>query len=234
MSLKEFPKEVKKHLGCYVYRLIDPRNGDTFYVGKGQRDRVFAHANAEIDNDTEDANDPKLKRIREIKNAGFEVVHIIHRHGLNEDTAFEVEAALIDAYPEAENKVGGRGSNEHGIMHAEQVIEQYRSEETDFHGHKVLMLTINHSALEADSIYEAVRSSWRLKVERAKEAEYVLAVIKGLVVGVFVPEKWFGNPGRWSFEGKEAPDNIKKLFMRTRVPESMRKKGAMFPARYSY
>ena len=41
----------------------------------------------------------KLHRIREIRLDGFEVAHVIHRHGLDEDTAFEVEAALIDAYP---------------------------------------------------------------------------------------------------------------------------------------
>lgn len=42
-ALQEFPSEVFDKLGYYVYRLIDPRNGDTFYVGKGQRNRVFDH-----------------------------------------------------------------------------------------------------------------------------------------------------------------------------------------------
>ena len=28
----------------YVYRLIDPRNLQTFYVGKGCGDRVYQHA----------------------------------------------------------------------------------------------------------------------------------------------------------------------------------------------
>ncbi len=38
-----FPAGVAEKLKTYVYRLIDPRNGETFYVGKGQGDRVFAH-----------------------------------------------------------------------------------------------------------------------------------------------------------------------------------------------
>ena len=42
-----FSQEVSDKLKYYVYRLIDPRNGDTFYVGKGKGNRVFAHANAE-------------------------------------------------------------------------------------------------------------------------------------------------------------------------------------------
>ena len=41
----------------------------------------------------------KLKRIREIQVAGFEVAHVIHRHGMDGRTATEVEAALIEAYP---------------------------------------------------------------------------------------------------------------------------------------
>ncbi|MGI9440198.1 MAG: hypothetical protein ACR2OT_04365, partial [Parvibaculales bacterium] len=41
---RKFPPEVAKQLGYYVYRLIDPRNGETFYVGKGKNDRVFEHA----------------------------------------------------------------------------------------------------------------------------------------------------------------------------------------------
>ncbi|WP_250481199.1 hypothetical protein [Caballeronia sp. GAOx1] len=32
-----------------MYRLIDPRNGETFYVGKGKENRVFQHIRAEKD-----------------------------------------------------------------------------------------------------------------------------------------------------------------------------------------
>ena len=44
MARDGFPEEFKEQLKWYVYRLIDPRNGETFYVGKGQGDRVFEHA----------------------------------------------------------------------------------------------------------------------------------------------------------------------------------------------
>ncbi len=42
-GILEFPIEVIAELKHYVYRLIDPRNGETFYVGKGQGNRVFQH-----------------------------------------------------------------------------------------------------------------------------------------------------------------------------------------------
>jgi hypothetical protein len=34
--VESFPPGVGERLGTYVYRLIDPRNGETFYVGKGK------------------------------------------------------------------------------------------------------------------------------------------------------------------------------------------------------
>ena len=46
-----------------------------------------------------DALTEKLQRIREIRISGFEVAHVILRHGMDEQTAFEVEAALIDDMP---------------------------------------------------------------------------------------------------------------------------------------
>ena len=237
-----FSPEVSDKLEYYVYRLIDPRNGDTFYVGKGKGNRVFDHVKGEVANnsDTEDLSDT-LKRVREIRNDDFEVAHIIHRHGMDEKTALAVEAALIDAYPEVLNEYAGHGSSDYGCMHAKQVIKQYQRQvkETEF-AHDVLMVIINRSAPKASSIYEAAQSAWRLDGEKAEKAKYVLAVRNGLVVGVFKPEKWLKIPvgedrlERWGFEGIEAPDDIKKLYMETRLPASMRKKGATNPVRYSY
>ena len=111
MPRDSFPAGVSEQLRWYVYRLIDPRNGETFYVGKGQGDRIFAHAKGLLDGGEENIADPKLQRIREINAAGLEAGHVIHRHGIETARiAYEVEAALIDAYPGLENKVRGHGS----------------------------------------------------------------------------------------------------------------------------
>lgn len=109
---ESFPADVARKLKTYVYRLIDPRNGETFYLGKGQGNRVFSHIRAEQNLEGDDL-DNKVKRIREIRLAGFEVAHVIHRHGMDEKTAFEVEAALIDAYPGLTNAAGGAGDSTH-------------------------------------------------------------------------------------------------------------------------
>src|ERR1700749_3294189 len=97
-DVSSFPSEVAQKLKTYVYRLIDPRNGETFYIGKGHGDCVFAHVRGELPPDS-DGLDAKLKRIWAIHAAGFKVAHVIHRHGMDDKTAIEVEAALIDAYP---------------------------------------------------------------------------------------------------------------------------------------
>ena len=60
--------------------------------------------------------------------AGFEVQHIIHRHGMNPHTAKEVEAALIDAYPGLTNLIKGEGVDR-GTRHADEVVRQYKADE---------------------------------------------------------------------------------------------------------
>ncbi|MGB9141561.1 MAG: hypothetical protein WCB71_05125, partial [Aestuariivirga sp.] len=69
--MAKFSDEVASKLGYYVYRLIDPRYGETFYVGKGKGNRMFSHVRDEAGNDSDDLSD-KLSRIRQIRVAGFE------------------------------------------------------------------------------------------------------------------------------------------------------------------
>lgn len=95
-----FSKAVADKLGCCVYRLIDPRNGQTFYVGKGTGNRVFEHARDKLAKAQLEADEhltDKLETVRAIHGSDLEVIHVIHRHGMTDDVAREVEAASIDA-----------------------------------------------------------------------------------------------------------------------------------------
>lgn len=237
-----FSPEVIEKLGHYVYRLIDPRNGETFYVGKGQGNRVFSHARGEAEVESGDLSE-KVHRIRQIRLSGFEVAHVVHRHGLDERQAFEVEAALIDAFPEVLNEVNGRASDERGAMHAKQIIETYRAPIAEFR-HRVVLITVNRTVIERGSAYEAVRYAWKIDPKKAERAELVLALQQGLIVGVFVAEKWLkattenfpgtleNRDGRWGFIGREAHEDIQKLYFRHRIPDELKKRGAANPVRY--
>lgn len=141
-----FSDEVKRQLKSYVYRLIDPRNAETFYVGKGRGNRVFAHVRAE-DGLEGDELDNKLQRIREIRLAGFEVAHVIHRHGMDDRTASEVESSLIDAYPGLTNIVDGPGGSDYGSMHAQEIISRYSADPAVFM-HRAILISVNRSATE--------------------------------------------------------------------------------------
>ncbi len=239
-----FPPEVIEELQYYVYRLIDPRNGETFYVGKGKGNRVFSHMKAAIEDVGLDEISDKLQIIREVHTAGLEVVHVIHRHAMDEKTAFEVEAALIDAYPNSTNIMGGSHSHDYGPMHSLEIINKYASEEIEFK-HKVIMINVNKSKYEKN-LYDATRYAWRLSKNKAKEAEYVLAVSNGIAIGVFKPDVWLRTtkenfpgmtsnvPNRYGFIGTIADRDIENIYLRRRVPDSYRKKGAANPIRYSY
>lgn len=237
-----FPQEVAEKLKTYVYRLIDPRNGETFFVGKGQGNRVFAHVR-DAQNLEGDELDNKLTRIREIRLSGFEIAHVIHRHGMDEKTALEVEAALIDAYPGLTNAVGGIGSNDYGAMHAQEIVRHYRAEQAVFH-HKALLINVNRSATET-SLYESTRYSWWVNKSRAEQADVVLATRQGGIVGAFIVHRWLEAtaanfpgrepvPGRFGFEGEEAAEHIKKVYVGKRVPDQYRKQGSQSPIKYTW
>jgi hypothetical protein len=243
-EIESFPPEVADKLKTYVYRLIDPRNGETFYVGKGKGNRVFAHIRAEQKLEGDELSN-KLKRIREIRVAGFEVAHVIHRYGMDDKTAFEVEASLIDAYPGLTSPVGGVGSNDYGAMHAKEIVRRYCAEPAVFPpGFKALLISVNRSATET-SLYEATRYAWKISKSKAKQAEVILATRQGLIVGAFIARDWLEATaanfpgredalGRLGFIGEEAPAAPRELYVGKRVPDEYRKPGAANPIKYTW
>lgn len=110
-KLEKFGPEIISKLQYYVYRLIDPSNGNTFYVGRGKGNRLFSHViEAQIDNEQdEDEVSTKIKTIKEIQGRGYEVIHVIQRWGLTEKEAIEVENTLIDTIPGLDNLKSGAG-----------------------------------------------------------------------------------------------------------------------------
>lgn len=77
----------------YVYALLDPRENppQTFYVGKGNGPRAYAHL-------AEDGENRKVRRIRDIAAAGKEPIIRLLATELAELDALRIEAQLIAAH----------------------------------------------------------------------------------------------------------------------------------------
>lgn len=247
-----FSDHVCENLRIYIYRLIDPRNGETFYVGKGRENRVFEHIRENIPDDETDRLSAKLDRIRAIKAAGLEVQHIIHRHGIDSDpTAFEVEAAVIDAYPGLSNVQGGHGSADFGPMNAVQIKALYELAKLpeDTTAERLILINVNRSIEEdgRDDYYSRVRFAWRISKSEAEKAHYVCAVVRGVIRGVYVADQWLlatkenfpefahvidaANPvGRYGFVGRDAPPHVWDRLVNKRLPEKYRH--VRYPIRY--
>ena len=220
----------------YVYRLIDPRTGHTFYVGKGTGNRVFQHAKAAIKfNPNEDEAAERIAQINAIKNEGLDVIHVIHRFGMTENEALEVEAALMDVYAGLTNIQSGINP-ERGMMAAEawrsiQEMEAYTEPEADY-----ILIKVRSAVLaeKCNNLYETTRKAWRADLNNAKNYNYVLAAVDGVVKGVYTELTWYNSidKNRIEFTGKDCEEDWVKDIIGKRIPEQYRKKGAANPFMY--
>lgn len=248
--MEYFSKNICKKLGYYVYRLVDPRNGQTFYVGKGKNNRVFAHIKESLINfngesyleEDEDETSVKIQQIREIKQAGLNVIIFVHRWGLQENEAFEVEAALIDCYSGLTNKQAGHDS-ERGVANIEmikRILELKIFDENNVSDKEYMIIKIRQDFVtERGSIYETVRGHWKIDSIKARTYKYVLASLYGEVVGIYKNVCWKQSPtreGRYIFEGEEITINsdpeVYNKYMHKRLPERYMRKGVSNPILY--
>ena len=202
-----FDNKAQETLGYYVYALFDSGNPNVpFYIGKGKGNRVFSHVKCEaIVQNEEDPLSPKLELISEIKESGRTIIHKVIRFGLSEDEAFKIEASLIDLVnhilPETlKNEVSGHGVAE-GIYDAIDLAFSLSAEDL-VPNCPLLLIKIerrwtelvseygSESAIPRDKIYQVTKGDWRLSVKRANNANCVLAVARGIVRAVFVPDNW--------------------------------------------
>ena len=206
-----FSPAVCEKIGYYVYILRDPRDKQIFYVGKGANNRVFAHVQDAHDTIIENA---KLDRIRAIHAQGQRVDIIIHRHGLTEKEAFEVESALIDllGLPNLSNLVAGHYAHEHGKMTIDEIIAQYDAPTIPII-EPVILIIINRAyrrGMSQTELYEATRKHWKIG-KRRENAQYAFSVSNGLVRQVYKIETWYPSQqslGRWIFDGHVATDLV--------------------------
>ncbi|TDD64405.1 hypothetical protein E1262_28330 [Jiangella aurantiaca] len=211
------PPEVAEQIGCYVYLLRDPRDGQVFYVGKGKGSRVLSHVReAGADPASERA---KLAKINAIQADGREVEHLFVRtHLATEAEAFIVEQAVIDAYKAAglalTNLVGGHWSSTRGLSSVQAVVAELTAEPAPGSSGPTVVFMINRvwrPDMNDEEIYEHTRGHWKVGADVRANARYAFGVARGLVRGVYRISSWFPSPiegdvGRWGFVGEPAPE----------------------------
>lgn len=186
--VQKFSPEICEQLGAYVYRLIDPRSGQTFYVGKGSGNRAFDHAERALAG----AESLRYSRIVEIKNAGLEPIVMIHRSGMSGEVAYEVEAALIDAYPELTQGVGGH-HGERGLRTPAEIIAELGAPAAEIAVPAILIKIQRqwHDQLTPAQLYERTRRYWNCSPERKPvPPRYALSVAHGIIREVYEIERW--------------------------------------------
>lgn len=240
----KFSNETIEKLKFYVYRLIDPRNGQTFYVGKGRGNRVFQHVLGAIDyydgiseNEHDFEKDPnKLRIIKEIRESGLEVIHVIQRWNLTEEQAFEVEAALIDCFPGLSNIQTGHGS-EYGICNALELDKRLSAKTYDEPNFGYVIIKVQNWRLEEmtskfgleNARYEATRSSWHNRKPSVTKYPYVFSVTNGIVKAIYKVNEWHDVGNRIEFTGEVAEQSIIDAYVGKKIPSCYSKKGMASP-----
>lgn len=188
----------------YVYALLDPQNNEIFYIGKGKNGRIMDHV-AEAKKAMSGIVNPsnKVKRIISIlNNQNTCPKFVVLRSGLSEETAYEVEGMMIDfltctdydfcGIADLQNIQSGHHNDTNGIQTLDDLRRVMNA--TDcviLDDEKILAISINQTYFSTHrNVYQAVRSCWYINLQRARRADYVVAVFQGVIVGVYEHVIW--------------------------------------------
>ena len=208
-----FDPRIERELGCYVYVLKD--RVSIFYVGKGGgtgagNDRVLHHL--EDARKRLQSNSPnisrKIKRIHEIWARGEKVEWEIIRYGLhNSQSAFEVEAALIDLIGRdyLTNAQGGHDALRKGRLSSSDVYRLSAPSVTpNINYNKVLIFNIEKVLKGGRSPYDATRGWWT-QTGKHEDAMHAVGVVRGVSHCVVKINRWLSWEEHIREAGIEGP-----------------------------
>ena len=228
--LTKFNQATKEALKFYVYLLIDPLNNQVFYVGKGNKDRVFDHEKNKL-------SKAKINRIKEIQNKGYNIIRKIVHHGLTEKEAVAAEATLINfiGLNNLTNEVSGHHVTPSQTVEEIDIRLGAKSANVE---HNVVVFKINgwDISKSEEELYNETRGHWKASFTKVKKVKYVFSLVDGIIRGVYKPLNWFTvdpdkeyfgpNPkvlenqneeGRVYFNGVNAPKYILNKYINKKI-----------------
>jgi hypothetical protein len=235
-DITEFSQTTKENIGYYVYCLIDPRNNEIFYIGKGCGNRVFDHQQ-------EEGNNPKNIRIKDIQNSGKDIKKYIIRFGLTEGEAFHLEAALIDIFssPTWSNRqllniMRGHNVLDHGMKSVDEIEAYFCVDDINKKDikHNVLIVNINKTYATLNDIYESTRKSWIIGENSRANIDLVISEYKGIFRKIYKPTKWYKDQtspkgNRWMFDGEDVSNKYPQYINKR---NNFKKRGNRSPAQF--
>ena len=249
IGMEAFSKETIQKLKTYVYVYSDPDTLQPFYVGKGKGNRAFAHLLAEDESE-------KSKYIRALKEKGKEPIIEILVHGLEEETAYKVEAAVIDliGIENLTNQQRGYESSTYGKVEVSVLDNRYAAKEIceENFSENTILIRINKSyynGISPQELYDVTRGYWQVNPKRAREMKYAMPVYDGMILEVYEIQGWYpahatmmcnreisseekeATKERYEFVGRYASDSVRQFF-KGKYVTSVFKKGGQNTIRY--
>lgn len=222
-------------LGSYVYIYSDPETDEPFYVGKGRGNRAFAHLK-------EAGESAKLNRIAEIEAKHMQPRIEILAFGLDEPTAFKVEAAAIDliGFANLTNKVVGHGSAAFGRMGLGEVHARLQPKPLEWFDDDCVVIRVNRSVEEARerlgrrfdgesaesrmALYDATRSAWVIGEQRRRTTKLAFTNIDGVIREAYEIEAWLPAGSTMRSDQTIDRDPRRWEFVGRVAPEEVRKR----------
>lgn len=189
---RSLPQSAIEAIGYYVYALVDPRDNQIFYVGKGCGNRILAHDRESVASSLGlNKLSKKAETIRNIRRSGHKVGYYILRHNLSEKEAYLVESSIIDLLTYAPlslnasltNIAKGHHQWDEGIRTFDELCTLYDCKKLEpIEGQNLLLVSLNRSFKHGQtSLYDCARGNWPLDKKRASKIDYILGVYKDIV-----------------------------------------------------
>ena len=252
-DFSDFTHAELSELGYYVYLYIDPDSGAPFYVGKGVRNRVGHHR-------SDRGGHPLAERLKAIRSRGAEPRIEILAYGLDEATAYKVEAAAIDliGFDNLTNRQIGRKAAQFGRQSIEAIRARLAQHPIRRFEDNCLAIRIDKSLRDARdrlgtqfdgasdelrlALYDCVRGTWPVNIDRVADYPIVLTVNQGVVREVYRVAAWlpagstlYFDPererisGRYEFVGAIAEPVVRARY---HLKVLTFPRGDQFPVRY--